>query len=77
MDITGHACGHKHKRGEAMVRPECFEFAMDFLGDPECEQVKKYVEGLESALDRIINLTDSEMADGDGARRIAEDARRA
>jgi len=33
-----------------MKRPECFEFAMDFLGDPEAAAVRAYVEQLEGAM---------------------------
>lgn len=33
-----------------LVRPKCFEFAMEFLGGPEDEIVRTYVEALESAL---------------------------
>lgn len=32
-------------------RPECFEFAMDFLGDPEEPEVRAYVEALEKAVE--------------------------
>lgn len=28
-------------------RPECFDFAMDFIGDPEAKAVQAYVELLE------------------------------
>lgn len=31
-----------------MQRPECFEFAMDFLGDPEAPEIRTYVEELEA-----------------------------
>lgn len=34
-------------------RPACFEFAMDFLGDPEESEVRAYVERLERALEYI------------------------
>lgn len=30
-----------------MKRPECFEFAMSFLGDPEAAEMRAYVEALE------------------------------
>jgi hypothetical protein len=33
-----------------LKRPDCFEFAMDFLGCPEDDEVRAYVEALESAL---------------------------
>ncbi len=42
-----------------MARPENFEFAMDFLGDPEAADVLKYVEQLEDALQKV--LDDSEV----------------
>jgi hypothetical protein len=29
-------------------RPDCFEFAMDFLGDPEEKEIRAYIEHLES-----------------------------
>jgi len=32
----------------ALTRPECFDFAMDFLGDPEETEVRRYVEALEA-----------------------------
>jgi|688.fasta_scaffold773124_2 hypothetical protein len=32
----------------APPRPECFDFAMDFLGDPEETEVRRYVEALEA-----------------------------
>lgn len=32
---------------ELPVRPECFEFAMEFLGGPEDEIIREYVEELE------------------------------
>ena len=31
-----------------LQRPDCFEFAMDFLGDPEESVVRAYVEALEA-----------------------------
>lgn len=34
----------------AVQRPECFDFAMDFLGDPEAPLVIEYVEKLEKAV---------------------------
>ncbi len=30
-----------------MNKPECFDFAMDFIGDPEDAEIREYVEGLE------------------------------
>lgn len=33
-----------------LQRPECFEFAMDFLGAPEAPEVVAYVEALESRI---------------------------
>jgi hypothetical protein len=32
------------------IRPDCFEFAMDFLGDPEEAELRNYIEALEAAL---------------------------
>ena len=29
-------------------RPDCFDFAMDFLGDPEASEILAYVEKLEA-----------------------------
>lgn len=37
-----------------MRRPECFEFAMDFLGDPEAAKLLAYIEALEA---RVALLT--------------------
>ena len=31
-----------------LKRPECFGFALDFLGDPEAPQLLGYIEALES-----------------------------
>ena len=39
---------------ERPARPECFEFAMDFLGDPENEIVRAYVDALESWADAAV-----------------------
>ena len=36
------------------VRPDCFEFAMDFLGGPENEQVRAYVDALEAWADAAV-----------------------
>lgn len=33
---------------ENSQRPDCFDFAMDFLGDPEASEILTYVEELES-----------------------------
>jgi len=30
------------------IRPDCFEFAMDFLGDPEEAELRNYIEALEA-----------------------------
>lgn len=38
-------------------RPDCFEFAMDFLGGGEAAAVRKYVEELEAALAAQTRLT--------------------
>lgn len=34
----------------ALKRPARFEFAMDFLGDPEATELRQYIEALEAAL---------------------------
>ena len=31
-----------------LKRPECFNFALDFLGDPEAPQLLRYIEALEA-----------------------------
>ena len=38
-------------------RPECFEFAMNFLGGDDAEHVRAYVEKLEAALMAIADGT--------------------
>ena len=62
-----------------MKRPECLEFAMESLGDPEKPEVRAYVELLEAEIsrlrfgyERLRDATDSAMADGDLAREIAK-----
>lgn len=35
--------------GPAPERPDCFEFALEFLGEPEAEKLRTYVEQLEAA----------------------------
>ena len=30
------------------IRPRCFDFAMDFLGEPQASEIIKYIEALES-----------------------------
>lgn len=34
-------------------RPDCFEFAMAFLGDPEAKEMREYVEALEAGILQI------------------------
>ena len=46
----------------ALTRPECFDFAMDFLGDPEETEVRRYVEALE-ARTTIQPVADGEVAE--------------
>lgn len=41
-----------------MTRPECWDFAMDFLGWPEDEIVEAYVAGLEARLAKAEQLLD-------------------
>ena len=43
------------KLAREAARPDCFEFAMDFLGGPEDEIVRAYVERLERAIEFIGN----------------------
>lgn len=48
----------------ALTRPECFDFAMDFLGDPEETEVRRYVEALEARaalLPEPVAPTDEEL----------------
>jgi len=35
-------------------RPECFEFAMMLVGDPEAPEVERYVAGLERSNERLV-----------------------
>ena len=44
-------------------RPDCFDFAMDFLGDWEATEIRRYVEGLE---------TDARKVPDDGLASFAE-----
>lgn len=39
-----------------MKRPECFEFAMDFLGEPEDAEIRGYIEGLEGKIKELEEL---------------------
>jgi hypothetical protein len=41
-----------------MARPECFEFAMDFLGEPEEHIIREYIATLENALTEIAGYDD-------------------
>lgn len=36
----------------AFTRPDCFEFAMGFIGDPEQAELRGYIEALEAELER-------------------------
>ena len=36
-----------------MKRPECYEFGMNFMGDPEQTEIRRYVEWLENRVRRI------------------------
>lgn len=37
----------------SLVRPDCWAFAMDFLGDPEASIVEAYVTSLEAEVKRL------------------------
>ena len=50
-----------------MARPECFEFAMDYLGDPEARKVVEYITKLELALRFAVD-----EADMGGSRELPE-----
>ena len=39
-----------------MNRPENWQFAMDFLGNPEAEEIEKYVADLEANLHEAVEL---------------------
>ncbi len=40
--------------GKHTDRPECFRFAMDFLGDPENEEIERYIVALEQNHARLV-----------------------
>jgi hypothetical protein len=42
-----------HEPDAMPTRPECWDFAMDFLGDPEAPEIQAYVEALEAYALRI------------------------
>jgi len=42
----------------ASNRPKCFEFAMDFLGNPEEPEIRAYIEQLERQLERMRKAVD-------------------
>jgi hypothetical protein len=56
---------------ERPVRPECFEFAMDFLGGPEDEEVRAYVDALEDWADAAVAACAA--AEREACAKIADD----
>jgi prefoldin subunit 5 len=36
-----------------MKRPECYEFGMEFMGDPEETEIRAYVEWLEKRIEEL------------------------
>lgn len=42
-----------HEPDGIPTRPECWGFAMDFLGEPEAPQIEAYVEALEAYAHRL------------------------
>ncbi len=55
--------------GPLPVRPQCWEFAMDFLGDPEAPVVEAYVASLEA---EIVRLRAAEAAERERCAKICE-----
>ena len=39
---------------ERPVRPDCYDFGMDFMGDPEETEIRAYVEALERWADAAV-----------------------
>ena len=46
-----------------MARPECFEFAMDFLGEPEALIIEAYIEDLERTIGLLQKQINELIAD--------------
>ena len=62
-----------------MARPECFEFAMDFLGGQEGKIVREYVEQLEQALQNVLDCIetgDIPISHLDNIKRLLEPSER-
>lgn len=55
-----------------LKRPECFEFAMNFLGEPEETKIRKYVEWLENELIACREATDSSASSVEFIHRMSE-----
>lgn len=59
----------------AMQRPDDFDFAMEFLGDPEAEKVGTYVGALELQIKRLreflVTIRDTRMGAEDAAQHAA------
>ena len=36
-----------------MKRPDCYEFGMEFMGDPEETEIRQYVEWLEKRVEEL------------------------
>lgn len=51
-----------------MKKPECWQFAMDFLGEPESKVIEDYVTALADEIERLR----SRLAEVENARAIAE-----
>ena len=50
------AGSEQQAKAAKITRPECFEFAMDYLGDPEASLVRAYIEDLEAAVEQPVKV---------------------
>lgn len=58
--------------GLAPKRPDCFDFAMDFLGGPEDALVIEYVEKLEAGWVAACAFIDAHIGDPDMTQRMRD-----
>ena len=46
-----------------MKRPDCYDFAMDFLGEPEKGEIHKYIELLENRIAELESVKQTHALD--------------
>ena len=67
---VGRASVSPEKAVDLPKRPENFEFAMDFLGDPEAAALRQYIEALERAAG-VVDTSNNQQGQARGTQDLA------